>query len=107
MTISDRNINLRAPERTHSRLRTLMDLFERNRTWTVLEAADLFFEFMFTPHKLVDRYEEWQPFFRKIAQHTATPQMRILFPPHPDDVTFFPRFGPQRQSERQQETVAV
>ena len=91
MTISDVNINFRAPERTHSRIKDLMKLFERDRSWTCRQAADVFWTLMFDTAKLLPFIEEWQVFKSKNAQHDVA-QMRIYFPAHPDDVAFRPMF---------------
>lgn len=94
MAISDRNINFRAPERTHEQLRRLMDKFEAKRTWVIIKAIEHFFVFVFTPWILREVFDEWEVFSRKIVQNAATQQpkqLRLVF--GESSPSFFMRFG--------------
>jgi len=98
VAISDRNINFRAPERTHEQLRRLMDKFEAKRTWVIIKAIEHFFVFVFTPWILREVFQEWEAFSRKIVQNAATQQpkqLRLVFGESASP-SFFVRFGGMR-----------
>ncbi|HWH59334.1 MAG TPA: hypothetical protein VN682_17020 [Terriglobales bacterium] len=98
MAISDRNINFRAPERTHEQLSRLMDKFEAKRTWVIIKAIEHFFVFVFTPWILREVFQEWEAFSRKIVQNAATQQpkqLRLVFGESASP-SFFVRFGGMR-----------
>lgn len=96
MAISDRNINFRAPEETFVRLKALMKLFERDRSWILRKAADVFFTLMFAPEKLREFYAEWQAYLGNNGQRGATQQFTFQFPP---EVSFRPKFGYREEQQ--------
>lgn len=95
MAIRDRNINFRAPEETHTRLGALMKMFERDRSWIMRKAVDVFWVIIFAPHNLADFLHEWQAFTGKNG-HAAATQLKLVFHEAPQQ-PFFPRISAQKE----------
>jgi len=94
MSISDRNVNVRFPERGLSRIRDLMGLFERSRSWVMREGMDVFWTLMFDTDKLLPFIREWQALRGNNSQRDVT-QLSLQFPRGSTGCEMFPRiWGP-------------
>ena len=103
VAISDRNINFRAPEETHLKIRELKAKFERDRSWIIRKAIDIFWTVIFYPANLREFFDEWEAFLRKNGPNGAThrtTQLQLVFgEPLP---AMYPRFSGMRTPERPQ-----
>ena len=89
VAIRDKNINFRAPEQTHTRLGSLMKMFERDRSWIMRKAVDVFWTIIFAPHKLNEFFHEWQA-FTGTNGHAGATQLKLVFHEQ-SNPPFFPK----------------
>jgi hypothetical protein len=90
MSISDRLMQCRAPESLHEKVRELMKLFERDRSWVMRKAMETLWTLMFEPNKLVEFFNEWQAFKGTTSQYRVT-QLRLAFTDM--EPSFFPKIN--------------